>query len=117
MATDTLADIRKSLAGTGKRIVVAQPILGTAGSRRLRNAVGQRKQIGVASHERHESRMRKIEDYKNHAHDCRAMARISTNEEHRQGLIQMAEIWESLAADRIAQTMRQQRIKVLDAEQ
>jgi hypothetical protein len=59
--------------------------------------------------------MRKIEDYKNHARDCRAMARISTNEDHRQGLIQMAEIWESLAADRMAQTVRQQRIKVLDA--
>jgi hypothetical protein len=44
------------------------------------------------------------------------MARISTNEDHRQGLIQMAEIWESLTADRMAQTVRQQRIKVLDAD-
>ena len=58
--------------------------------------------------------MRKVDDYKKHAEECRTMARNTVNEEHRQGLLQMAETWESLAEDRIAQIARQRRIGELD---
>ena len=59
-------------------------------------------------------RMRKVEDYKRHADECRAMARGTTNENQRQGLLRMAETWESLAKDRLAQIERQKRIGELD---
>ena len=42
------------------------------------------------------------------------MARSTTNEEQRQGLLRMAETWESLASDRAAQIERQKRIGKLD---
>jgi hypothetical protein len=58
--------------------------------------------------------MTKFEDYKKHAEDCRAMARITRNEEQRQGLIKMVETWESLAADRIKQMARQKWIGSAD---
>jgi hypothetical protein len=54
--------------------------------------------------------MTKFEDYKKHAADCRAMARNTTNEEQRQGLLKMAQTWEGLASDRAAQMARQKRI-------
>lgn len=38
------------------------------------------------------------------------MPRHTLNEEQRRGLIQMAETWQSLAQDRIAQIARQKRI-------
>jgi hypothetical protein len=60
--------------------------------------------------------MTKAEEYKKHAQSCRAMARVISNQEHRQGLIKMAETWESLAADRIAQIERQKRVDVLDGD-
>src|SRR5688500_3146670 len=58
--------------------------------------------------------MRKVEDYKKHAQECRTMARNTTNEEQRRGLLQMAETWEGLARDRIVQMARHQRIGALD---
>jgi hypothetical protein len=58
--------------------------------------------------------MRKVEDYKKHAEECRTMARNTVNEEQRQGLLQMAETWDGLAEDRIAQLARQRRIGDLD---
>ena len=42
------------------------------------------------------------------------MARNTTNEDQREGLLQMAETWESLAKDRMAQIERQKRIGDLD---
>jgi hypothetical protein len=58
--------------------------------------------------------MRKVEDYRKHANECRTMARNTTNEDQRQGLLKMAETWESLAKDRLAQMERQKRIGDLD---
>jgi hypothetical protein len=58
--------------------------------------------------------MRKVEDYKRHAEECRAMARSTTNDDQRQGLLRMAETWESLAADRVGHMARQRRIGALD---
>ena len=42
----------------------------------------------------------KANQYREHAKDCRALARTARTPEHRQMLIIMAETWESLAADR-----------------
>ena len=58
--------------------------------------------------------MRKVDDYKRHVDECLAMARNTTNEEKRQGLLRMAETWESLANDRVAQIERQKRIGEID---
>jgi hypothetical protein len=44
------------------------------------------------------------------------MARVISNQEHRQGQIKMAQKWESLAADRIAQIERKKRGDVLDGD-
>ena len=58
--------------------------------------------------------MKKVEDYKRQAAECRAMARVAANEEQRQGLLAMAETWDGLAANRVAQVERQKRIDALD---
>ena len=44
--------------------------------------------------------MRKITEYIEHAAECRKMARITKNPEHKQSLRQMAEAWEMLAQER-----------------
>ena len=54
--------------------------------------------------------MRKIEEYKQHANECRQLATASSNEESRRQLLGMAETWENLARDRDAQIARQKRI-------
>jgi hypothetical protein len=58
--------------------------------------------------------MRKIEDYRKHAEECRLMLARSRTEDERQMLLNMAATWESLARDREEQIARQQRIKQLD---
>jgi hypothetical protein len=58
--------------------------------------------------------MKKVEDYKRQADECRAMARATSNEEQRQGLLAMAETWDGLAANRTTQVERQKRIDALD---
>ena len=58
--------------------------------------------------------MGKVEDYKRHADECRLMARNASNEEHRQGLLTMAETWVSLATDRVAHIERLKRLEALD---
>ena len=44
--------------------------------------------------------MRKAEEFRDHADECRKMARSTSNEDHRQQLLKMAEIWDSLAKER-----------------
>ena len=58
--------------------------------------------------------MRKIEDYRKHAEECRLMLARSRTEDERQMLLNMAATWESLAKDREDQIARQQRLKQLD---
>lgn len=58
--------------------------------------------------------MKKVEDYKAHAEECRVMARNTTNEEHRHGLVKMAETWDGLANDRAEQLQRLERLKDFD---
>jgi hypothetical protein len=44
--------------------------------------------------------MRKALEFRQHAAECRAMARTIHKEDYRQQLLKMAEIWESLAVER-----------------
>jgi hypothetical protein len=58
--------------------------------------------------------MRKIDDYRQHAEQCREMARRARGPEERDMLLNMAETWESLARDREQQLQRKERLKKLD---
>jgi hypothetical protein len=58
--------------------------------------------------------MRKIEDYMRHAVECRRMANVASSEENREGLLEMARTWESLATQREHQLARQERLTSLD---
>ena len=59
--------------------------------------------------------MRKVEEYKRHADECRHLATKSSNEETRTQLLQMADTWDGLARDREEQIARQERITALEA--
>ena len=59
--------------------------------------------------------MRKVEEYKKHAQECRQLATASSNEESRIQLLEMAETWEALARDRAEQIAREKRIMALEA--
>ena len=58
--------------------------------------------------------MRKVDEYRRHADECRQLANRSSNEETRSQLLQMAETWEGLARDREEQIARQERITALE---
>ena len=58
--------------------------------------------------------MRKVEDYRKHAEECRAMLARTRSEDERQMLLRMSETWESLAQNREEQIARQKRIDKLD---
>jgi hypothetical protein len=51
--------------------------------------------------------MKKVEDYRQHAVECRQMANRSRSPEERAMLSNMADTWQSLASDREAQLARQ----------
>ena len=44
--------------------------------------------------------MKKASEYKQHALECRALARTTQIDEHRAQLLKMAETWEALAIER-----------------
>jgi hypothetical protein len=44
--------------------------------------------------------MKKSKKYREHAEECRALARNAPNEEQRRQLLELAESWGSLALDR-----------------
>ena len=58
--------------------------------------------------------MRKVEEYRRNADECRQLATKSSNEETRTQLLQMAETWDGLARDRQAQIARQERMSALE---
>jgi hypothetical protein len=58
--------------------------------------------------------MRKIEDYRLRAQECRELASRAGNESDRQMLITMAETWESMVAGRVRQLQLTRRLKALD---
>jgi hypothetical protein len=59
--------------------------------------------------------MKKVEDYRQHAAECRQMANRSRSSEDKNMLFRMAETWEALAVDRAAHVARQRRLAALDA--
>jgi len=59
--------------------------------------------------------VRKVEDYLQHAAECRQLAAATANDEHRQMLLEMAKTWESLAQDRGEQLARLKRMKLDDS--
>ena len=44
--------------------------------------------------------MKKAQDYRNHAEECRALARKSRTDEERRQLLTMAATWDGLATER-----------------
>jgi hypothetical protein len=54
--------------------------------------------------------MKKVEDYRQHANECRLMANRSHSPEEQDMLINMANTWDSLANDREAHISRQKRM-------
>ena len=58
--------------------------------------------------------MQKLDEYKQHADECRQLANQSSNEQNRQQLLVMAERWEQMAKDRAKLLERQQRIADLE---
>jgi hypothetical protein len=61
--------------------------------------------------------MRKVEEYRRNAEECRQLATRSSNEETRTQLLQMAETWEGLARDREEQIARQERMSALEGNE
>ena len=58
--------------------------------------------------------MKKAEDYRAHAAECRRLAAAAQDQKTREQLVKMADTWESLASDREAQLARQERIRALE---
>jgi hypothetical protein len=58
--------------------------------------------------------MKKVEDYRNHAVECRLMANRSRTQADRNMLLKMAETWLSLATHREAHLARQQRLEAIE---
>jgi hypothetical protein len=58
--------------------------------------------------------MRKASEYKQHADECRMLARSAKAQEHREMLLTMAETWDKLAEERHKTAARQQRIAELE---
>jgi hypothetical protein len=59
--------------------------------------------------------MKKIEDYRMHAAECRAMAGRSRSPEEKAMLLNMANTWDTLASNRETQIARQRRMNDLAA--
>jgi hypothetical protein len=58
--------------------------------------------------------VKKVEEFRVHAQECRVMASGATSAEHRQMLFKMAATWDSLAEDREQNEVRRKRIAGLD---
>ena len=58
--------------------------------------------------------LKKASDYKEHAKECRALARTAVSPEHKAMLEKMAQTWESLARDRLERLARTHRISQLE---
>jgi hypothetical protein len=58
--------------------------------------------------------MKKVEDYRQHAGECRQMAYRSRSLEEREMLLNMARTWDMLASDRTEHIERQKRIAAME---
>jgi hypothetical protein len=56
--------------------------------------------------------VKKVEDYRAHANECRLMADRARSPEEKAMLMNMATTWDSLATDRAAHIARQRRLAV-----
>ena len=54
--------------------------------------------------------MKKVEDYRQHANECRLMANRARSPDEKAMLLNMATTWDSLAVDRQAHIDRQKRM-------
>jgi hypothetical protein len=60
--------------------------------------------------------VKKVEDYRQHANECRLMANRSLSPAEKPMLLNMATTWDSLAVDREAHIERQKRLAALESE-
>jgi hypothetical protein len=60
--------------------------------------------------------MKKVSEYREHAEECRTLARRSKAPEDREMLLNMAATWDSLAEERIKTAERQERLAKLERE-
>jgi hypothetical protein len=60
--------------------------------------------------------MKKVEDYRQHAAECRRMANRTRSPLERDMLAKMANTWDSLASDRESQMARQRRLAALNGK-
>ena len=60
--------------------------------------------------------MKKVADYRQHAEECRVMARRAGSAAHRDMLFNMAATWDSLAEERIKSAERMARMAKLETE-
>ena len=58
--------------------------------------------------------MKKADEYRAHAAECRQLAARAADERAREQLLTMAETWDSLAIEREKQLERVERVKKLD---
>jgi hypothetical protein len=58
--------------------------------------------------------MKKVSEYREHAEECRTLARRSKSSADRDMLLNMAATWDSLADDRIRTAERQERLAKLE---
>ena len=84
------------VAGSGLSAISVCPAEGTPGT------VESYRESGVW--------MNKITAYLAHADECRRMARLATEETHREALLRMAHTWTELAASRAEGLARKKRI-------
>jgi hypothetical protein len=59
--------------------------------------------------------MKKVEEYRAHVAECRAMARRSRCPDERQMLLKMADTWDSLALNRQGQIARQECLVAIES--
>jgi hypothetical protein len=94
--------------GAKVRLALAGEVVPNEGSKGpVRKA---RKLTGTNRRPRRSAAMKKVENYRTHAAECRTMARRSSPEE-RDMLLKMAETWDYLASSREGQIAWQQRME------
>jgi len=59
--------------------------------------------------------LRKVEEYRRHADECRQLANLAFTDEQRHQLLHMADRWEGLAHDREQLLARLRRIEKLES--
>jgi hypothetical protein len=58
--------------------------------------------------------MKKVSEYREHAEECRVLARAAASPQHRDMLLNMASTWDALADDRQKANARQDRLTKLE---